>query len=297
MSLILQDDRQFDVIAVQEPWVNPQMKTVYCPVGSRYQRVYGAGRAALYVHKRHGPTDWQAEMGFDWCKVTLQGMTVWSIYSPIPKDQQWESPLQRLSGDRPAEPQLIVGDMNLHHPLWDRAGRTTPESEVLLNAASQWDLRLLTPWGEPTRCRYGDRDSTIDHAWLTSTAHGRFIGSLDYEGSDHRAQLVEVNATPLRGSQRAKLATGWSWRLMDYELVEIEARQLRIPDELDTPQQLEAAVSQLTKQLIAVADAAAPQRKQNLGGSERWWNREVQEAVQETRRAQRNYRAGPTDQS
>jgi hypothetical protein len=53
--IALQDRREADGIAIQEPWVNKQTKTVYCPTHSKYHRVYGEGRAALYIHKRHPP--------------------------------------------------------------------------------------------------------------------------------------------------------------------------------------------------------------------------------------------------
>jgi hypothetical protein len=47
--------REPDVIAVQEPWVSKQTKTIYCPGQGKYQRIYSTGRAALYIHKRHPP--------------------------------------------------------------------------------------------------------------------------------------------------------------------------------------------------------------------------------------------------
>ena len=59
--------------------------------------------------------------------------------------------------------QVLVGDMNLHYPLWDRIGRLTPESATLLDIAGRWRLSLLMPWGEPTRKRFRERDSIIDY--------------------------------------------------------------------------------------------------------------------------------------
>jgi hypothetical protein len=49
-AIALHDRREVDVIAIQEPWVNKQTKTIYCPTQSKYYRVYGEGRAALYIH-------------------------------------------------------------------------------------------------------------------------------------------------------------------------------------------------------------------------------------------------------
>lgn len=159
-SIALHDRREADVIAIQEPWFNQQTKTVYCPAQSKYRRIYsGEGRAVLYIHKRHPPLTWEADTGLDWCRIVLYGVTIWSIYSPIPSTQSpWTSPLQRLASEDPAGPQVIVGDLNLHHPLWDKVGRLTPESSVLLQLACRWTLTLRTPWGEPTRRRYNDQD-------------------------------------------------------------------------------------------------------------------------------------------
>jgi hypothetical protein len=99
-SIALHDRREGDIIPIQEPCFNKQTKTVYCLAQARYQRVYSEGRAALYINKRHPPQNWEAEAGLDWCREILHGITIWSIYSPIPSSQPtWVSPLQRLAGD------------------------------------------------------------------------------------------------------------------------------------------------------------------------------------------------------
>jgi hypothetical protein len=296
-AIALHDYREADVIAIQEPWVNKQTKTIYCPARSKYYRVYGEGRAALYIHKRHPPHTWEAEASLDWCRVVLCGVTIWSIYSPIPSSQPtWNSPLQLLASEYPTGPQVIVGDLNLHHPLWDRAGRLTPESDVLLTLARQWRLKLTTPWGEPTRRRHGERDSTIDHAWATASLPYRYWGDLGYEGSDHRAQLIEITVSPTECHQRAAVAPGWSWDSMDRDLVTIEAEGLYLPPEpLDSPARIDAAVDSLVAQLTRIADLSTPRRKASQGRGESWWTGEVHEALYQARTARRRYAAEPTE--
>lgn len=59
-----------------------------------------------------------------------------------------------------------MGDMNLHSPVWDIHDRYSEGAELLLEVTERWDLRLLTPRGEPTRVQKGnrvERDSTIDY--------------------------------------------------------------------------------------------------------------------------------------
>jgi hypothetical protein len=289
-AIALQDRHEPDVIAVQEPHFNRQTKTIYCPSRGRYQRVYGDGRAALYIHKRHPAHTWEAEANIDWCWVLLQGVTIWSIYSPIPASQTvWNSPLLRLAGEVPSGPQIIVGDLNLHHPLWDRAGRTTPESHTLLTLAQRWNLRLITPWGEPTRQRFNERDSTIDHAWVTATLPCRYHGDLGYEGSDHRAQLIEITTLSPGTRQRAAEVPGWSWTSMDRDIVATEAEMLQPLGPLNTNDQIDEAVNHLTTQLTHIADAATPRRKASQGRGEPWWNGQVSMAVNQARRARRRY--------
>lgn len=194
-AVALEDREEHDVIAIQEPWINPQLRTTYCPSGGRYHRVYGSGRAALYVHKRHAVTAWEQRTGQDWCSVTFgrgdTAVTVWSIYSPIRTNQQWASPIHQLRAIEPQGRNILVGDFNLHHPFWDKEGRESRGVGDLLLLAEQWRLYLATPWGEPTRTKRGDRDSTIDLAWATEGTRVEFLGDLGYAGSDHHAQLVK----------------------------------------------------------------------------------------------------------
>ena len=47
---------------------------------------------------------------------------------------------------------ILLGDSNLHHPLWDLYERSSLGATKLLDLAAQWGLDLLTPKGQKTRC-------------------------------------------------------------------------------------------------------------------------------------------------
>lgn len=221
---------------------------------------------------------------------------VYLLPYPYQPTNMGKPPPQHLTHNTPASPQLIVGDLNLHHPLWDRAGRTTPESDVLLTLAYRWRLKLITPWGEPTRRRHRERDSTIDHAWVTATLPYRYWGDLSCEGSDHRAQLIELTTPSPARRHRAAEAPGWSWNSMDRDLVAIEAKGLHLlPTSLDSPDQIDEAVDYLTAQLTHIADVSTPQRKASQGRGEPWWDAEVHDALHHTRSARRHYAASLTE--
>jgi hypothetical protein len=50
----LLEETQFDLLAIQEPWINPYTRSTYCPRSSRFHLVYKpSAKAALYVTKRY----------------------------------------------------------------------------------------------------------------------------------------------------------------------------------------------------------------------------------------------------
>jgi hypothetical protein len=292
--LALEGPKEYDIIALQEMWIN-QQGVPYCPSTCNYRRVFGGGRAALYVHKRHDIKDWTYEEEKDWCAVTLgsgeEAVTVYSIYSEIRESPQWRTPIHELAERSPPEGNVaLVGDFNLHHPAWDRHGRKSTGAEDLLDLANNWGLERLTPWGEPTRQRRGHRDSTIDHAWVSSGSDAWYVGPADMAGSDHRPQVLRIGRPS--GEPRAPdLIKGWSWALLDKEIAEAEAAHIRWPQGIHTPEELDKATDDLVHTLTRIADAATPRRKATGGGRRNpWWNHKTAEATWKARRATWRYR-------
>jgi hypothetical protein len=141
IPVVLGDRREFDVIAIQEPSRNKETGRLYCPARGKYYLIYGGtGRAALYVHKRHSISFWSQDTDEDRCSVTFgseqEAVRAWSIYSPC-EETDWRSPLNELAERPPVRRHLLVGDMNLHHPLWDREGRVSSHADVLLSLAER----------------------------------------------------------------------------------------------------------------------------------------------------------------
>src|SRR5436190_13006668 len=288
----------YDVIAVQEMPRDATRGTVYCPRMSNYYLVVEddrGSRAALYVNKRYALGDWTSETGRDWCSMTFRGVggqepvTVISVY--VEQQQHrgtaWSTPIHAFRSETRRGEIVLVGDFNLKHPLWDRLGRTEAGSDVLLDLAVRWQLRLVTPWGELTRQRQGQEDSTIDLAWASQGLRVTYEGDLGYTGSDHSAQVIRIE----RGIETAggRGPEGWSWKGMDRRRVKKEAACLRLTTNLSTPELLDRAVDDLIQQLCELADEAVPRRKQGNGRSEPWWEAMVAEAVREAQHARRRW--------
>jgi hypothetical protein len=104
----------------------------YCPFLSRYMVVYSSGRAAIYVHKRWDIKTVEAKKGENWAQVTIgegaAAVTIWSIYSLIQIGESWNTPFNIIS---PRSKFILIGDFNIHHPLWDIHGRALRNSGEL----------------------------------------------------------------------------------------------------------------------------------------------------------------------
>ena len=291
----LRTSRAYDVVAVQEPGLNPYLKIPKHTRGGDYHIVWGGGRAVLYVHKQHSVAAWTWKANEDWCSVTFgegqSAITIYSIYSEGYKGSGWHTPIHELTLQEPDGRNILVGDFNLHHPLWDEHERYQPQAEALLALAERWNLSLATPKGEVTRERFGFRSSTIDHVWVSTRLEYEYQGrEEEIQGSDHYAQVVVVR-DPEMGQRERAIPVGWSWAKMDREKVKESAVHIQLAGPLQSPVALDKAVAQLVKQLTAVADASTSRRKPPAYGRQvDWWDKEVEEAVRAARRAQRQYR-------
>ena len=252
----------------------------------------------MYVNKRIATSEWTSEAGEDWAAVCLQcsgqPLTIYSVYSPC-KEPNWASPLEFLTTRTPTGRDIIAGDMNLHHPLWDREGRTSPRVGLLLTLAERWNLRLLTPWGEPTRQGGPFRNSTLDHTWATEGLRARYLGPTDLTGSDHRSQLVQIKGTPITRHRPGELLPGYSWTLMDRQHVATEALvYLHYPDRATSPGELDTITEGLIANLRQIADRTVPRRKWSGGRAAGWWDAGCKEASTHARRAARIWRTRRT---
>ena len=281
---------EFDIIALQEPNIL-RHKAPANPRGSNYIMVYGKGKAVLYIHKRHHLGKWTAQTGENWCSVTFleEDITVFSIYNPN-QATSLSTPLRYITESPPTGRIVLVGDFNLHHPLWDQYNRESALSEDLLLLAEQLNLCLITPKGEVTRFAKGQRDSTIDLAWASRSLPIQYIGSVyELTGSDHVAQHIRI------GVEEENAQTPYfRWRELDPILTEAEAKvRFNTASPPMNPEDLDKQVDQLVKDLEEIATLAVPKRARKFTPRPPWWSCEVRDAIALTRRTRRRFRARP----
>ncbi|XP_044716544.1 uncharacterized protein HRG_10076 [Hirsutella rhossiliensis] len=257
-----------DVIAIQEPAKNAKTGHPICPSRSSYRLVFTAGRAALYVHKRgHDIGSWTSDGGVDWCSVTFTkpNTTIFSVYSPIYVREPKQSPLPALASSTPCCRAAFVGDFNIHHPLWDIHNRTSDNCDDILELASRWNLALATPEGEITR-----------------------LG-----GPEHIPQLLQLDVGPPPPRLRLR-GLPINWRLLEPKRARAEAttrfRPSIAPSAPQSPEEIDDYADWLVNQLTEIAYRAAPKvRDRADGGREEWWTRDVENATQAAKQAERLY--------
>ena len=126
IPLLHGDTPDYDIIAVQEPWLNPQLQTSYCPRSCQYDLAFpteGRARTCILINKRLLPNRWMTGTSPDYCwiriEIETEPMTIHNIYSETPPSYQtrnWNTPIPQLRDalQQPGQ-HLIVGDFNLHH--------------------------------------------------------------------------------------------------------------------------------------------------------------------------------------
>ena len=259
------------------------------PGHQSFWKLWGGGRAALYINKRWKRTEWQeVVIEKDVVAATVGGVRVFSVYSEG-YSTSWSTPLQTLVREVAPMRAIVMGDFNLHHPLWDGEERTSSGVDVLLELATNWNLVLATPKGEPTWARQGSRCSTLDLIWFSGGMNILYEGPGEWSGSDHVPQRATIRGAAA-ATQRPKRR---SWKMMDGG----KARKLadnRIATRswaASTICELESVAGELVTTLQSIRDETVPWTSGKSGSkAARWWTPEVQEATRDLRQAEREWR-------
>jgi hypothetical protein len=145
---------EYDVLAIQEPWRNPFIATSYHPLKAYFQLTYSPDAVTMvcfYVNKRVDPGTWSVSfISKDIISLKIsnprsdQNIHI-NVYNEAASDTllTLAEAISTLSSDRI----VVLGDFNLHHPLWSadhrRAG-SGRRAEHLLRIIEDSQLQLLT---------------------------------------------------------------------------------------------------------------------------------------------------------
>lgn len=216
---------EYDLLAIQEPWRNPFVATSYNPLKMHFHLMYREDeetRACFYINKRIDRETWTvSHVTKDLTTLTITSPTlhhklhIINVYNEIATStlQDLDKIIEEL--DRGDE-FLILGDFNLHHPMWStrhrHANTGITAAQPLLAIVEKYNLKLMTALGTSTH-RWKTGESTIDLTFASEELASRTIkckidNRLDCD-SDHLLIAVVIerdwqNAPPERKRMWAK---------------------------------------------------------------------------------------------
>ena len=202
---------EYDILAIQEPWRNPFINTSYHPLKRHFHLTYledSSTRVCLYINKRLDPSTWSVTYTTkDIISLKIRNpnsrttIHLYNIYNEVGTDTL--SALAEAMDNESPHDFLILGDFNLHHPLWSPQrlrARESSRADQLLTLVEDFQLQLITVPGTATH-RWQGGESTIDLTFASEDVASNVIRCkidrrLDYD-SDHLPIAVAID---------------WSWQ-------------------------------------------------------------------------------------
>lgn len=292
--------QDFDILAIQEPWENRFVTTGYNPSSSKFTLCYPpfrGSRVCLYLNKRLRIKDWKVTNHSKdvqtatirteaWNSVTTT--LIHNVYNPSPPNRHLrESDTMetvrnclQMSGER----HILLGDFNLHHPLWEGPERNRRHelANTLLEVTQEKRLQLVTNTGEPT-WRARGTFSTLDLTFLSPTAMNDLIrhGTRhDLEqGSDH----IPIETIIRNGPQRGEVVIKKDWKNTNIDEL---LNNLRFDPQqpVTTRNEIDHEVDNLTNTITVAIGKSVPDKTVSQW-SNGYWNQECSEAVKRSRQA------------
>ena len=316
MAPMLADENvwKYDIIAIQEPWRNKFQAATYHPVKDRFDLVYNTkegARVCLFINCSLRGTWSYTHHTPDLDTLHLKILDeehertihIHNIYNPI--NQATGESLSTLPNLRRAleanrsEEHIVLGDFNLHHPMWagTQARRTSDKAGDLLELIADHHLELLLPIGTKTRQERGE-PSTIDLVFGTRLL-SECVLSCGLAGSDLDHDSDHLPITTLL-SVTTKTPTGRKRRvwhqLREKDLIEEARRNLRGDGTLGCTRDIEEQVNRIV-QVIGTAITNNCPESRVCPRSVPGWTPEIKEAQMQARRLRRRYQELRTEQT
>ncbi|KAJ6436234.1 reverse transcriptase [Purpureocillium lavendulum] len=298
MATLLRDPRirEYDILAIQEPWKNAFSETTHHPAKALFHLCYPATeegeptRVCFFINKQLDHSKWHFKnAGKDLCTLILETnaegnskIAIHNVYNPHRQQENRRSILPQLrremQGLRQGE-QIVVGDFNLHHEHWggSRVRRADDEADELLEIMDELSLTSHLPAGTIT-FEEADRQSTIDLSLSTIGLVDRLIKcGIDEDinhDSDHLPIVTSLDITTTQLQPKSRL----KWKAIDKAAFSKTLRQqlpsIRRPR---TKAALDSYVAEITTALMAAIEAG---RRSDSDGKKRL----ISKALRQTHR-------------
>ena len=296
------DPHTYHILAIQEPWKNPQASTTVKHPG--YFEILPQGqhpRVCLYVSKTLPPETWTTtttspDIMSIHLKINQTQLHIHNCYNPPSSTSQQEcANLNQLPQqlDQGGE-HILLGDFNLHHPQWGGNGTFTQHraADQLLNMLRSYQLHQLTPPGTITwenRRSHQTLDLTFGSIWVQEhVVTCKVLDNLS-TSSDHYPVITSLQHDP-RQIQEASPRPQWKkarWDRIRKHLNQTLPSLLQMP--LDNPDELDQGAAFLQNTIQQCIQDNVPQAKPSIYAKMQW-TQECSEATQRARQARRQWK-------
>ena len=180
----------------------------------------------------------------------------------------------------------MVGNFNLHHPLWNPADYNTHdrEAEDLIDIMATNGLDLILPAGTITFPRF-------DLVWGNARMEGkvqRCQVAYNYDhSSDHLPIITTLDLKPEKMEELPKYNfEKTNWELLKAKIIEFLPP---ITNEPASPAMVDKLAEDLTAALAKAIEYMTPRRRISPF-SKRWWTEELMKGRRETNKARNRFR-------
>lgn len=301
----------FDILILQEPWVNPHTLRIpshpawhefiaYDYMAKTYEEKTQTG---IYVSKKI--PSWTITMlpsgsphitaleiaGYG---ERIPKLRILSVYNPprhntgLPILEDW---FNRHS--KRQIPTLIGMDANLHHTSWNPINyhHTHPLAKELIKMCGRAGFRIQSQKNIPTFYpRARGKPTTIDLTWINFELSKQEVvcktTSNNY-GSDHQMMLTEIKLTETREPREHNSASLEKLDKASY-CDDLEYKLSGFPESLTSIREIDAAVDLITDAITQAFLKQGKTVKTNSHQHKAWWNEEkLRPLIKERNRARR----------
>ena len=203
---------------------------------------------------------------------------------------------QRISSENP---QIILGDFNLYHPLWSDSldYRTHDSAEMLIQTIDQHGLTLALPRGTITRERGENMPSTLDlvfisNSWIDNLLKCRVAEELDHDSDHYPIETVLDFAIQTEPETQRR-----AWKRLNHDCFIVSIKN-NLPDaeNLNCPREIDNFTEKLAQAINNAINVSTPWTKLSRY-SKSYWTDQCTAAVKSARKAKRLWKRLRTDEA
>ncbi len=290
MATLLRDSAtwQHSIIAIQEPWINPFSSITHHPIRDRFELLYpeanltgepeAAARVCFFVNKKIAATEWtftQHSLNLVTLHLKFKAsgdletrrINVHNVYNSGPNmNIRGTRTLAKLNDAlRVNGEHIVVGDFNLHHPLWagEDYHHQHAEANEMIEIVEEHSLQLILPSGTITY-RARSVETTLDLVFVSQNLENSQIACDVANDMDNDSDHLPVRTVLNLSVAPKEIKQARIWDKMNEELLlRILRSELPIPHTSESRDEIDHTATLISIALQKAIEAAVPLSKES----------------------------------